>query len=221
MPHSIRIWDLPTRLFHWSLALCVIGLLITSQIGGSAMNWHFRLGYAVLSLLLFRIVWGFVGGHWSRFGSFIFSPATLLLYLRGRADLRLMLGHNPLGALSVFAMLLFLLLQVGTGLISDDEIATSGPLSRFVSATLVSQATSYHKHIGKLVLLGLVFLHIMAIVFYLWRRRENLILPMLHGDKQVERIAPASHDDHRSRVLAGLVFVLCVLLVIGMLWLAT
>ena len=83
--HTIRVWDLPTRLFHWLLAACVIGLVVTGSVGGNWMNGHLRLGYAVLTLLLFRLVWGFIGGHWSRFGSFIYAPSSVIAYLRGRA----------------------------------------------------------------------------------------------------------------------------------------
>ena len=73
----VRVWDVPTRLFHWALALCFVGLLVTSQVGGSAMVWHFRFGYGVLSLLLFRVVWGLLGGHWSRFSTFVFWPGMI------------------------------------------------------------------------------------------------------------------------------------------------
>ncbi|MEY4267052.1 MAG: hypothetical protein RIS90_1587, partial [Pseudomonadota bacterium] len=179
----VRVWDLPTRAFHWLLAACVIGLVTTAQIGGAAMEWHFRLGYAVLVLLLFRLVWGFGGGYWSRFGTFSYSPTTIIAYLRGRSEPRHELGHNPLGSLSVFALLLFLLAQVGSGLFSDDEIAAVGPLSKFASGALVSKLTFYHKEVGKLVLLLLVALHIGAILFYLFKRRENLIRAMLTGDQ--------------------------------------
>lgn len=220
MPYKIRVWDLPTRLFHWTLAICVIGLVVTGQIGGAAMDWHFRLGYSVLTLLLFRLVWGLVGGHWSRFSSFLFSPATVIRYLRGQSTVEHTTGHNPLGAGSVLAMLLFLLLQVGTGLVSDDEIATSGPLTRFVSSSLVSQATAYHTEVGKVILLVLIVLHVAAILFYFWRKRENLVRPMLLGDKVIAQPAPASRDDARARVLAVLLLALSAGLVALMLKLA-
>jgi len=200
--HTVRVWDLPTRLFHWSLAVCVIGLVVTANIGGNWMNWHLRLGYAVLTLLLFRLVWGFVGGHWSRFRTFVFSPTALWRYLRGQGDADQNIGHSPLGALSVLALLCVLLLQVGTGLISDDEIAFSGPLTRFVSGDTVASATSYHKDIGKFIVIGLVVLHLAAILFYKLARKQSLVLPMVSGDKQLPVAATNALDSARSRLLA-------------------
>ena len=209
MHHTTRVWDLPTRIFHWALVVCIIALVATGLLGGNAMLWHMRFGFAVLSLLLFRIVWGLIGGRWSRFVSFIYAPSTVLAYLKGAGKPEHSVGHNPLGAGSVFAILLFLLAQVGSGLVSDDEIATSGPLSKFVSNAVVSAATSYHKNVGKYVLLALVVLHIAAIVFYLLRKRENLVAPMIHGDKVLEHQFPASRDDAGSRTLAAVIFALC------------
>jgi cytochrome b len=132
MPHRVRVWDLPTRLFHWLLVISVIGLVITGHVGGNAMDWHARIGYAVFALLLFRIVWGFIGGHWSQFRSFLYGRAASGLP-GGRAHPDHLVGHSPLGAGSVFAMLLVLGAQVATGLVGDDEIAFTGPLNRLVS----------------------------------------------------------------------------------------
>lgn len=207
--YLVRVWDLPTRLFHWALVVCIIGLVTTAQIGGNAMEWHFRFGYSVLTLLLFRLLWGFFGGHWSRFSTFLYSPASLLRYIRGESDGAAPLGHNPLGALSVFAVLSLLLLQVGTGLFSDDEIAAVGPLSKLASGALVSQLTYYHKEIGKLMILFLVVLHIGAIVFYRIKRKKDLIRPMLVGDASSPYPQPASRDDARSRLLAAVVLLGC------------
>ena len=209
MTHQVRVWDLPTRVFHWTLVVCVISLVVTGQIGGSAMDWHFRFGYVVLTLLLFRLAWGLVGGHWSRFSSFLYAPSTVLRYLRGQGGPELSTGHNPLGAGSVFALLFFLLVQVATGLISDDEIAASGPLTSLVPSTWVSQATWYHHSVGKLVLIVLVTLHVAAILFYLLRKRQNLIRPMLLGDKEVEQALPSSRDDVRTRLLAIVLLAVC------------
>ena len=206
--NKVRVWDLPTRLFHWALALGVICLAVSGLIGGNAMVWHFRFGHMVLSLLLFRVVWGLVGGRWSRFGAFIYAPQSLINYLKGHGKPEHSVGHSPIGAGSVFAMLGILLAQVGTGLLSDDEIAASGPLTRFVSNATVSLATNYHKNIGKWLLLTLVALHIGAIVFYLWRK-HNLVNAMLHGDKELVVAVPGSRDDALSRAGAVMVFALC------------
>ena len=213
MATTVRVWDLPTRVFHWALVVCVIGLLATASIGGTAMTWHFRCGYAVLTLLLFRLAWGLVGGHWSRFGSFLYSPATVLRYLKGDRAAEHSIGHNPMGAGSVFALLGFLLLQVVSGLFSDDEIAASGPLSKFASEATVHVATFYHTEIGKLLLLGLVALHIGAIVLYRLKKGENLVGPMIHGDKLLEFAAKPSRDDARSRLLAAAILSACAALV--------
>ena len=203
--HLVRVWDLPTRLFHWALVVCIVGLVTTAQIGGNAMEWHFRFGYSVLTLLLFRLLWGFVGGHWSRFSTFLYSPASLLRYLRGHEVDGQPLGHSPLGALSVFAILGLLLLQVGTGLFSDDEIAAVGPLSKLASGAVVSQLTHYHKDIGKVIVLILVLLHIGAIAFYRIKRKKDLIRPMLVGDVSSPTPQLASRDDAGSRALAAVI----------------
>lgn len=199
--HRVRIWDLPTRLFHWTLALAVIAMVILANIGGDAMNWHFRVGYLIFTLLLFRLLWGVVGGHWSRFASFVPSPCRLLRYLRGQTQPHEHAGHSPLGALSVLAMLAALALQVGTGLFADDEIAYAGPLAARVSGATVDWATHYHKSIGKLLVIALVALHVLAIIVYLLRR-HNLIAPMVWGDKQMADEVVGSRDSAGRRLLA-------------------
>lgn len=173
------------------------------------MPWHYRFGYCVLTLLLFRLVWGIVGGKWSRFTSFVYAPSNIFRYLKGQGDPLHSVGHNPLGALSVFAMLGLLLAQVSTGLISDDEISAAGPLTKFVSNATVSLASSYHVTIGKAVVILLIVTHIAAIIFYLYKKRENLIRPMLHGDKLLPASTPASVDTATTRVLALAILLVC------------
>jgi cytochrome b len=209
--HAVRIWDLPTRLFHWVLAAGVIGSVVTAKIGGAAMAWHFRLGYLALGLLAFRLVWGFVGGHWSRFATFVRGPGTVLRYLRGQAHAgeHLDVGHNPLGAASVLAMLAFLAAQVGTGLVADDEIANVGPLNRFVSIATAHGATVWHKQFGQYVIIALVLLHVAAIVYYLLKKNTNLVAPMLGGDKQLAGDVPAARDGGAARALALVIAALC------------
>lgn len=209
MAKTIRVWDLPTRLFHWGLVACIVALVVTGYTGGGAMEWHARIGYAVLTLLLFRLVWGLVGGHWSRFGTFLYSPRSVVNYLRGKAHPDHLVGHNPLGAGSVFAMLGVLLVQVATGLVGDDEISFTGPLNRFVSSSRGLAATWYHKRVGQWLIAALVVLHIGAVLFYLTRRRENLIRPMIVGDKAVEGTVAESRDTVGSRMLALAILLIC------------
>lgn len=216
MGHRIRVWDLPTRLFHWALVTCVAGLFVTGYIGGGAMDWHARIGYAVLSLLLFRLVWGVVGGHWSRFRTFVYSPLSVINYLRGRPHPDHLVGHNPLGAGSVFAMLAVLLAQVATGLVGDDESAFTGPLNRFVQGSKGLAATWYHKQVGQWLLVALVMLHIGAVLYYLVRHKDNLIRPMVLGDKDLGREVTASRDSAGTRLLALAVLGACVA---GVAWL--
>lgn len=206
--HTVRVWDLPTRLFHWMLVLCVAGLFISAYLPGSWIVWHSRLGYTVLALLLFRLVWGFIGGHWSRFASFVRSPASTWGYLRGRSHPDHLVGHNPLGAGSVLAMLAVLLAQVGTGLLSDDEIAFTGPLNRFVSTARGLAATWYHKRVGQWLIVALVVLHVAAISYYVFVKKDNLVRPMVGGDKTLGHAAKPSRDDSRSRATALLVLAL-------------
>lgn len=206
----VRVWDLPTRLFHWALAASVVGAVASAKIGGNAMVWHFRFGYCVLALLAFRLVWGLIGGRWSRFSSFVRGPATVLRYLRGQASAseHLDVGHNPLGALSVLAMLGVLAAQVGTGLLADDEIASTGPLARFVSGATSALATSWHKDWGQWLVIGLAVLHVLAIVAYALRGRA-LLPAMLRGDKVLAPGTPASADGARERLVAAVALAVC------------
>ena len=208
----VRVWDLPTRLFHWLLAAAVVGAVVSAKIGGNAMQWHFRLGLFVLALLAFRVVWGVIGGRWSRIASFLYAPATVLRYLRGApapAGRHLDVGHTPLGSLSVFGLLGILAAQVATGLVADDEIANVGPLNRFVSSDLAQTASSWHTEAGQWVVLGLVGLHVAAIVFYLVARKTNLVRPMVAGDKPLPAATPASADTWGTRLLALAVGAAC------------
>ena len=213
----VRIWDLPTRLFHWTLAAAVAAAVVTAHVGGNAMEWHFRIGYLIFTLLAFRVLWGLVGGRWSRFAQFIYMPPTLLRYLRGGEvpGEHLDAGHNPLGSLSVFALLGLLLLQVGTGLVADDEIASQGPLNKFVAGATASQASTWHADIGQWILLGLIGLHIAAIVYYGLRKKTDLVRPMLIGDKTLPAGTPPATDSAATRWFALALLALCT---VGVRW---
>jgi cytochrome b len=208
---ELRVWDLPTRCFHWALALCIGAALLTGWFGDDGiMVWHMRFGLAAAALLVFRGIWGLIGGRWSRFASFLFTPAALWRHLRGkpRADERFEAGHSPLGALAVWAMLLVLSAQVGSGLVADDEVAFSGPLVRWVSERVSKLGTHWHAELGPWLIAALIALHLGAIAVYQWRGRR-LVSAMWHGDKQLPPGIPASRDTAGSRLLALLLFAAC------------
>lgn len=177
----IHVWDLPTRLFHWSLVLAVTLALATGLVGGDWMPVHGYAGIAIVGLVAFRLVWGLAGAAHARFVNFAPTPGRLRAYLGGRWQGH---GHNPLGALSVFALLALLAVQAGTGLVGNDEIAFQGPLASLVDEARSVQLTGLHQQLAY-VLLGLIVLHVLAIVAYRVVRKTNLVKPMLTGWKAV------------------------------------
>lgn len=183
MKKIIRVWDLPIRLFHWLLVLCVVLSFITVKIGGNAMEFHALIGYCVLTLVIFRVCWGLVGSHHARFIHFVPSPKGLINYILGKTKAGL--GHNPLGALSVLALLFSLGLQATTGLFANDDIAFEGPFAKYVSNDMVQFLTSIH-YFNEKVLIILIALHLCAILYYQKFKGENLIKPMLLGDKEID-----------------------------------
>jgi cytochrome b len=207
--HRTRVWDLPTRIFHVVLVLCVSGLIATGEIG--LMQLHFWFGYCVLTLVLFRLVWGFVGGHWSRFVNFVPTPTKLFAYIKAVRSQRTdqSIGHNPLGALSVLCMLSVLLLQVFSGFFSDDEIANAGPWTSFIPANWVELATEYHSEIGKVILIVLIVLHVCTVLYYKRFKNQDLITPMITGDKVLTNETLASRDSRTSRLFALGVLIGC------------
>lgn len=190
MKKIIRVWDLPIRLFHWLLVLCIAGSLVSVNLGGNAIEWHAYFGYSILSLLIFRFIWGFIGSKHARFSSFIPTRRAILEYLQG-STVRV-LGHNPIGALSVFALLFVLSVQVITGLFVDDEIAFQGPLAKYVPNFVVSFLSEIHEG-NQVVIYALITIHISAIWFYKKFKGENLIKPMLTGDKEIDPSEEASY----------------------------
>ncbi|OEY66009.1 cytochrome b/b6 domain-containing protein [Marinobacter sp. X15-166B] len=178
---TIRVWDLPTRLFHWLLVVTVSGALISVKLGGTWMVWHERLGLATVALLSFRLAWGLVGSTYARFQQFVRGPRTVLAYMRGQWR---GVGHNPVGALSVVAMLGLLGFQAVTGLFATDAIAFNGPLYRAVSSSWNDTITSWHKR-TEWYIYALIALHIVMVFFYTLVKKDNLIKPMITGQKTV------------------------------------
>ncbi|MES3022213.1 MAG: cytochrome b/b6 domain-containing protein [Pseudomonadota bacterium] len=184
--HAVRVWDLPVRLFHWLLTAGIAVAFVTAKIGGAMMVWHGRAGLFVLGLLVFRVVWGCIGSPHARFASFVRGPAAIRAYLQGRWRGT---GHNPLGALSVIGLLAFVGAQVGTGLFSNDDIAFQGPLAGALDEAWSARLGAIHLQL-QYVLIGLVLLHVAAIVYYLAVKRDNLVKPMLTGWKTIEAATP-------------------------------
>lgn len=204
---TIRVWDLPVRLFHWALAVLVVGSVVSANIGGNATAWHFRCGYAILTLILFRIVWGLVGSRYARFSSFLYRPSAVFAYVRG--DKAHTAGHNPLGGLSVIALLAAFLLQASLGLFSNDDIANDGPLVKFISKELSDRITWFHTEVNVYAVYALVALHVAAIAWYRMRRRQDLVTPMLTGDAPVDSDAPAADDSWVTRAWALAILLTC------------
>ncbi len=188
---AVRVWDVPTRLFHWALALLVTANVVTgkfdSVLGPATLEWHRRFGYAILALVAFRLVWGFAGGTHARFASFLRGPAEVLGYARRLAarEQPVSVGHNPLGGWSVVAMIAAVALQAGTGLfLVQEDYAFSGPLSRFVSGATSDRLGAVHKA-NFWVIAGLVALHLAAVIAHTVRWREDLVGAMLSGTKRL------------------------------------
>ena len=221
--YGFRVWSPPVTAAVLSVVILGTGVSIGADAFGGvqlwgelfevplmsamflAMVWHARLGYGVGALLLFRLGWGVSGGHWSRFSSFPPSPAAAWRYLREPSPRSA--GHNPIGALSVYAMLLFFAFQFASGLFSETKDDFSGPLTTLLSNANVHWLTGYHKNIGRRVLIALVLLHLGAIIYYSVRGRK-VVAAMLHGDVFDSTGLPSSRDDAGIRLRAFAVLVL-------------
>jgi cytochrome b len=209
---TIAVWDLPLRLFHWSLAATVMTGISAGLLG--ELDLHVRCGQIVLALLLFRIVWGFVGPEHARFRSFVRGPRAIFAYVRSmlRPPHHFHAGHNPLGALVVILMLALLLAQALSGLFANNDIATEGPLARFISKAASDVITGLHDRNGWLII-GLIALHIGAVFGYLLRFRDNLIRPMITGTKSLPAGERAAAIRGNRLGLALVVLALCALVV--------
>ncbi|HYD05030.1 MAG TPA: cytochrome b/b6 domain-containing protein [Reyranella sp.] len=187
----VRVWDLPVRLFHWALVILLATSYFSGRAGDDWMNLHFWSGYAILTLLLFRIVWGFVGSTTARFSDFVKGPSAAWRHLAelAGADRPREVGHNPLGGAMVVVLIFAVLAQVVAGLFSADTDMgmVNGPLSRLVADKWVDAATAFHKYWVN-VLLILVGVHVLAAIVYLVWKRQNLIGAMIHGHKPLDDV---------------------------------
>ena len=176
-----RIWDVPTRAFHWTLAVLVAWEWASAHLGHGLMRYHMWGGYAVLTLILFRLSWGFVGSHTARFAHFLRSPRRTWEYIkswrRGAPDVH---GHNPLGGWAVVAFLVSLIVQVGTGLFATDDVLTAGPLNQLVGSRMGDWLTTVHKWNFD-VLLALIATHVSAVILHRVIAGHDLVRPMITG----------------------------------------
>jgi cytochrome b len=187
------VWDLPVRLFHWSLVVLICISFYTGTVGGfREMDYHMLSGYAILALVLFRILWGFLGSQNARFKSFLKGPSATLDYMKNQEGP--MVGHNPLGGLSIVAIILALIVQVSTGLFANDDILLEGPLVHLVSYDTSRELTEIHE-INRWIVVGLVVLHLLAVSFYTFVKKDSLIKPMITGWKDVGgEVAPERNN---------------------------
>ncbi|MFO1025178.1 MAG: cytochrome b/b6 domain-containing protein [Acetobacteraceae bacterium] len=200
----IRVWDLPTRLFHWVLVVLIAAAWATNHY--NKMEWHVWIGYSILTLLIFRIIWGLIGSDTARFTRFLRSPVAALRHLshltRREADTEV--GHNAAGGWMVLLMLALIAVQTGTGLFANDDISIEGPLMHLVDKEQSDWLTRIHGWNFDLIQIVIV-LHVIAVAAYMLLKRQNLVRPMVTGVKQMPPgiIAPTL----RSPLLAAAVLV--------------
>ena len=208
------VWDLPLRLAHWALVITVAGAWATHYAGTDWFAWHRRLGYTTLVLAAFRVVWGFIGTRHARFASFLGGPRRVLDHLR-RKGRNASVGHNPLGALGVVAMLAALLVQGATGLFANDEIVNAGPFYGWVSQQASNRITWLHETNSNL-LLGLIVLHVAAIGWHAGVARQPLVRAMFTGRKDAAEVPPdQAIDGSRTGLAAAIVAALAVALALA------
>jgi len=189
-PKTIKIWDVPVRIFHWSLVTLFIAAYVTNLLGPNYFNYHLWAGYGIIVLVVFRILWGFVGTYHARFFNFVRNPVATTKYALSvlkKKDLHY-LGHNPLGAVMVVALLLAILVQAVTGLFTNDEIINLGPLYGYINDELSLKLTSIHRQLFYWIV-GAIFLHIVAVLFHVWFKRDNIVKAMFTGKKNTDELA--------------------------------
>lgn len=220
---TVRAWDLPTRLFHWALVFCIISAWVSfeyaGRIGDPTLRWHRWNGYAILILVVFRVIWGFVGGSTSRFGAFLNWPWTALSYMRdtfsGRH--RHYLGHNPAGAWMIVALLVAVAAQASLGLFTlEHNELTAGPLQRLIldDETTTKRVQILHSR-GFYVILGLVALHITANVLYRVLAKDKLIEAMVTGKKPAAAYVDQQEARGGTVVAATICLALAAVIVFG------
>jgi cytochrome b len=187
---AMKVWDAPTRLFHWGIVLLVGFSWLSAELNW--MDWHLRSGYAILTLLLFRLAWGFLGSETARFTQFLASPRLAVRHLAHltRREPDHQVGHNAAGGWMVLLMLVLLLVQAGTGLCANDDVLTEGPFAQDVGKAMSDRLSHIHSVNFTLIQIAAA-LHILAVLTYALAKRHNLVRPMLTGRKRLPAGLPA------------------------------
>jgi cytochrome b len=202
--HKVIVWDWPTRLFHWVLVMLVVAAYVTWRL--NRMDWHARAGYALLTALVFRILWGFFGSDSARFSRFLGSPRAAARYLAHsfrRAPDR-QAGHNPAGGWMVLLLLALLLGESLTGAYVASDVADEGPWTERMPASIANAITSLHQIFWDSLVVA-VALHLLAILIYTAVKRHHLVRPMLTGWKSLpsEVAQPRIAGSLRAAALLG------------------
>jgi cytochrome b len=201
------VWDIPVRLFHWLLVLSLFGQWLTAEVLDNFMDIHFYIGYFTLGLIIFRLLWGFFGTRYAKFSSFVAGPKAIINYLQSLSSKQKVFttGHNPLGGLLLPAVLILVGLQAISGLFTSDEIVTAGPYYDSANSAVQKWMQWLHHNVFD-VLMGLVVIHLLAIAWYRWALKHDLITPMLTGQKVVEASKGIAH----SKLVSALILAITV-----------
>lgn len=202
MKEEIKVWDIWIRLFHWTLVSLILFSWLSAELGGNWMIWHTQAGFITAGLIVFRILWGFMGSSRARFASFVRRPKIVADYLRD-SDKKTYLGHNPLGAIGVVVLIVLISLQVITGLFSNDDIFIEGPLAQFISYDTSLAITDAHELIFKLLMINIA-IHVGAVIFYQRIKKQPLIQAMFHGRKPANNSADLTQFAPLASILTAL-----------------
>jgi cytochrome b len=212
---TVAVWDWPVRVVHWAMVALVAALLTTGLIGGDMLLvWHMRAGETLLALVLFRLLWGFAGSRNARFTTFVRGPAAVVAYAKSirRPDRHAYASHNPLGGWMTVAILLALLVQAGTGLFTNDDVLTEGPLARLITKDLSDAISTLHR-CGWWLIAGLALVHVVAVLSYLAVLKDNLVVAMASGRKRLPSGVARADDATASGARAIVLLALCAALI--------
>jgi cytochrome b len=205
----VPVWDWPVRVVHWLIVLLLIGLIITGKLGADWLEWHMRFGQVMLALVVFRVIWGFVGSRNARFSSFLYGPSHVVRYTRSLfGSHEVHATHNPLGGWMVVLLLAALLAQALMGLFTNDDILWGGPFSERVTKDTSDAISAVHRRFWW-VIVALSTIHVGAVLAYLALLKDNLIMPMVTGHKQLPEGIATAEDAAASTAKATGLLLLC------------